>query len=84
MSAMAGTLKTSGDPLVSNDSQILKTAVRARYLPANSAEGVDLPRKPRREQLCLNPSEVDRLASVIEDQLSGPAPHRLPSSDPNL
>ena len=49
-------------------SQILKTAVRARYLPANSAEGVDLPRKPRREQLFLTPSEVDRLADVVEDR----------------
>lgn len=49
-------------------SQILKTAVRARYLPTNSAEGIDLPRKPRREQLFLNPSEVDRLAAAVEDR----------------
>jgi integrase len=49
-------------------SQILKTAVRARYLPANSAEGIDLPRKPRREQLFLTPAEVDRLAHEVEEQ----------------
>lgn len=49
-------------------SQILKTAVRARYLPANSAEGIDLPRKPRREQLFLTPAEVDRLAQHVEDE----------------
>ena len=49
-------------------SQILKTAVRARYLPANSAEGIDLPRKPRREQLFLNPSEVDRLAGAVDER----------------
>jgi hypothetical protein len=44
-------------------SQILKTAVRSRYLPTNYAEGIDLPRKPRREQLFLTPVEVDRLAA---------------------
>jgi integrase len=49
-------------------SQILKTAVRARYLPANSAEGVALPRKPRREQLFLNPPEVGRLAGVVDER----------------
>ncbi len=48
-------------------SQILKTAVQARYLPSNPAEGLDLPRKPRREQLFLTPSEVDRLAEVVAD-----------------
>ena len=49
-------------------SQILRTAVRARYLPANSAEGIDLPRKPRREQLFLNPNEVDRLAGQVQKE----------------
>ena len=49
-------------------SQILKTAVRSRYLAANSAEGIDLPRKPRREQLFLSPAEVDQLANEVEDQ----------------
>ena len=49
-------------------SQILKSAVRARYLPANVAEGIDLPRKPRREQLFLTPNEVDRLAREVEDE----------------
>ena len=49
-------------------SQILKTAVQARYLPSNPAEDLDLPRKPRREQLFLSPSEVDRLADVVEER----------------
>ena len=49
-------------------SQILKTAVRARYLPANSAEGIDLPRKLRREELFLSPAEVDRLASQVVEE----------------
>ncbi len=46
-------------------SQILKAAVRARYIPANPADGIPLPRKPRREQLFLNPVEVDRLADAV-------------------
>jgi len=49
-------------------SQMLKTAVRARYLPANSAEGIDLPRKPRREELFLSPAEVDRLAGQVVEE----------------
>jgi integrase len=49
-------------------SQILKTAVRARYLPSNAAEGIDLPRKPRREQRFLTPGEVDRLAHEVEEE----------------
>jgi hypothetical protein len=32
-------------------SQILKAAVRSRYIPANPADGIALPRKPQREQL---------------------------------
>ncbi|MDH3308303.1 MAG: site-specific integrase, partial [Acidimicrobiia bacterium] len=47
-------------------SQILKAAVRARYIPANPAEGIPLPRKPRREQLFVNPVEVDRLADAVD------------------
>lgn len=54
-------------------SQILRPAVRARYLPANPADGIPLSRKPRREQLFLNPAEVDRLADAV-----GP---RIPGSD---
>ena len=42
--------------------------MRARYLPANSADGIDLPRKPRREQLFLTPSEVDRLAGQVGEE----------------
>ena len=36
-------------------SQILKAAVRSRYIPANPADGIALPRKPKREQLFLDP-----------------------------
>ena len=49
-------------------SQILQTAVRSRYLPTNFAEGIDLPRKPRREQLFLTPAEVGRLADKVNEE----------------
>jgi len=47
-------------------SQVLEAAVRARYLPANPADGIDLPRKPQREQLFLTAAEVDQLASATD------------------
>jgi integrase len=49
-------------------SQILKAAVRSRYIPANQADGVALPRKPQREQLFLTPAEIDRLAAAVHDR----------------
>ena len=49
-------------------SQVLKAAVRARYLPANPAEGVSLPRKAKREQLFLSPAQVDQLADAVQDR----------------
>lgn len=49
-------------------SQILKAAVRARYLAANPAVGTSLPRKTRREQLFLEPEEIDRLAAAVGDR----------------
>ena len=36
--------------------------------PRQSAEGIPLPRKPRREQLFLMPAEVDRLADAVDQQ----------------
>ncbi len=49
-------------------SQILKAAVRNRYIPANPADGIPLPRKPKREQLFLTPPEIDRLAAAVDDR----------------
>lgn len=49
-------------------SQVLKAAVRARYLPANPAEGIRLPRKAKREQLFLSPAQVDQLADAVQDR----------------
>ncbi len=49
-------------------SQILKAAVRSRYIPANPADGIALPRKPKREQLFLTPVEIDRLADAVDDR----------------
>ena len=49
-------------------SQILKAAVRARYIPANPAEGISLPRKPQREQLFLMPRQVDLLADEVDER----------------
>lgn len=36
--------------------------------PANPADGIALPRKPKREQLFLNPAEVDRLPDAVSDR----------------
>ena len=49
-------------------SQILKAAVRSRYLAANPAVGTSLPRHARREQLFITPEEVDRLAVTVGDR----------------
>ncbi len=42
--------------------QVLKYAVRAKHLPANPAEGVELPRKPETEQRYLTHELLHRLA----------------------
>ena len=49
-------------------SQVLKAAVRARYLTGNPAVGISLPRRTRREHLFLTPDEVDRLADAVRDR----------------
>lgn len=43
-------------------SQVLKYAVRAKHLPANPAEGIELPRKPETEQRYLTHEQLHRLA----------------------
>jgi len=43
-------------------SQILRYAVRAKHLPANPAEGIELPRKPETEQRYLSHEQLHRLA----------------------
>ncbi len=48
--------------------QILSAAVKARHIPSNPALGIKLPKLPRREQLFLDPHQVDRLAEVVPDQ----------------
>ena len=45
--------------------QILSAAVKARHLPSNPAMGIKLPKLPRREQLFLEPGEVDRLVEAV-------------------
>ena len=47
---------------------VMKAAVQARYLASNPAAGVSLPRQRRREQLFLDPVEVDRLAAVTPER----------------
>lgn len=43
-------------------SQVLRYAVRAKHLPANPADGIELPRKPETEQRYLNHDQLHRLA----------------------
>lgn len=43
-------------------SQVLKYAVRAKHLPANPADGIELPRKPETEQRYLTHEQLHRLA----------------------
>lgn len=43
-------------------SQVLRYAVRAKHLPANPAEGIELPRKPEVEQRYLTHEQLQRLA----------------------
>lgn len=43
-------------------SQVLKYAVRAKHLPANPADGIELPRKPETEQRYLSHEQLHRLA----------------------
>ncbi len=46
---------------------VMKAAVRD-YVARNPAAGVSVPRQRRREQLFLNPGEVDRLAAVTPER----------------
>ena len=48
--------------------QVFAAAVKARYLRSNPAVGVKLPRLRHREQLFLEPTEIDRLAGVMPAQ----------------
>jgi len=41
---------------------VLKFAVRAKYLPANPAEGIELPRQPESDQRYLTHEQLHRLA----------------------
>ncbi|WNG95299.1 site-specific integrase [Mycobacterium sp. ITM-2016-00318] len=43
-------------------SQVLRYAVKAKHLPANPAEGIELPRKPEVEQRYLTHEQLHRLA----------------------
>jgi integrase len=43
-------------------SQVLKYAVKAKHLPANPADGIELPRKPEGEQRYLTHEQLHRLA----------------------
>lgn len=43
-------------------SRLFKFAVKARRLPYNPAEGVELPRMPEKEKRYLSPDEVEALA----------------------
>lgn len=43
-------------------SQVLKYAVRAKHLPSNPADGIELPRKPETEQRYLSHDQLHRLA----------------------
>lgn len=45
--------------------QILEAAVQDRYLPANPAAGVKLPKLSRREQLFLEPKQVGQVAALV-------------------
>lgn len=42
--------------------QVLKYAVRAKYLPASPADGIELPRKPETEKRYLTHEQLHRLA----------------------
>ena len=48
--------------------QILEAAVQDRYLPSNPAAGVKLPKFEQREQLFLEPAEVDEVAVLVPEQ----------------
>jgi integrase len=48
--------------------QILEAAVRDRYLPSNPAAGIRLPKLTRREELYLDPEQVEHLASLAPVQ----------------
>jgi integrase len=43
-------------------SQVLKYAVKAKHLPANPSDGIELPRKPEGEQRYLTHEQLHRLA----------------------
>lgn len=43
-------------------SQVLRYAVKAKHLPANPADGIELPRKPEVEQRYLTHEQLQRLA----------------------
>ncbi len=43
-------------------SQVLRYAVKAKHLPANPGEGIELPRKPETEQRYLTHEQLHRLA----------------------
>lgn len=43
-------------------SQVLRYAVRAKHLPANPADGIELPRKPEAERRYLTHEQLHRLA----------------------
>ena len=49
-------------------SKTLNGAVKAGLIPANRAEGVELPRIEREEQQFLTVGEIDRLADAIDPQ----------------
>jgi integrase len=47
--------------------QILEAAVHDRYLPSNPAAGVKLPKLRQREQLFIEPGQVDEVAALVPD-----------------
>jgi len=51
-------------------SKMLAAAVRSGLIAANPCDGVPLPRIERKEQLHLDPAEVEALASAIDDRYS--------------